>query len=153
MTLNQFILIYKDIAERHEQVNDFLAVQDFDITNDSTHSYPLLVVNPISSNLPRTENGYTSLNTTFDLQVIDLVNKNNNNDLEVLSDTQQILNDVVNELSTHPDYINDSIDIVGDVGFEPLRGVYTNDVDGWKVTIEFQQPNKISYCTNPIEAK
>jgi hypothetical protein len=153
MTLNQLIILFKDIATRHEQVNDFAAVQDFNIDSDSSNEYPILVVNPTGVNLPKTENGYTSLLTTFDLQVIDLVNKNNNNEYEVLSDTQQILNDVVNELNTHPDYIDESIDIINDVTFEPLRGVYTSDVDGWKVSIEFEQPNKTSYCTNPIQAK
>ena len=153
MTLNQLIILFKDIAARHEQVNDFAAVQDFDINNDSTNKYPILVVNPTDVNLPRTENGYTSLLSTFDLQVIDLVNKDNTNEIEVISDTQQILNDIVNEISTHPDYINDEIDIINDVSFEPLRGVYTSDVDGWKVSIEFEQPNKTSYCTNPIKAK
>jgi hypothetical protein len=71
ITLNQLIILYKDIAARHKQVNDFAAVQDFNISTDSTHSYPILVVNPTSANLPRTENGYTSFTTVFDLQVID----------------------------------------------------------------------------------
>jgi hypothetical protein len=151
ITLNQLIILYKDIAARHKQVNDFAAVQDFNISTDSTHSYPILVVNPTAANLPRTENGYTSFTTVFDLQVIDLVNKDNDNRMDVLSDTQQILNDVVNEFNTHPYYIDSGIDTINNISFEPLRGVYDGDVDGWKISMELEHPNKLSYCGNPIE--
>ena len=124
MTLNQLIILFKDIAARHEQVNDFAAVQDFNIDADSNNEYPILVVNPTGANLPRTENGYTSFVTEFDLQVIDLVNKSDNNTFDVMSDTQQILNDVVNEFNTHPYYLDSGIDTINDVTFDPLRGVY-----------------------------
>lgn len=150
MTLNQLIILFKDIAARHEQVNDFAAVQDFNIGADNAPDFPILVVNPTGANLPRTDNGYSSFITTFDLQVIDLVNKDNNNELEVLSDAQQILNDIVNEFNTHPYYIDSGIDTIGNIDFEPLRGVYTSDVDGWKISIELESPNKISFCSNPI---
>ena len=132
------------------RVNDFAAVQDFNIGADDAPNFPILVVNPTGANLPRTENGYSSFVTTFDLQIIDLVNKDNNNELEVLSDAQQIINDIVNEFNTHPYYIDSGIDTIGDIDFEPLRGVYTSDVDGWKISMELESPNKISFCTNPI---
>jgi hypothetical protein len=151
ITLNQLIILYKDIAARHKQVNDFAAVQDFNIGADSTHSYPILVVNPTSANLPRTQAGYTSFTTVFDLQVIDLVNKDNGNRMDILSDTQEILNDVVNEFNTHPYYIDAGIDTINNITFTPLRGVYDSDVDGWKISMELEHPNKLSYCGNPIE--
>ena len=151
MTLNQLIILYKDIATRHEMVNDFAAVQDFNIGADDAPTYPILVVNPTSANLPRTENGYTSFTTTFDLQIIDLVNKDNDNRMDVLSDTMQTINDVVNEFNTHPYYIDSGLDTIGDVSFAPLRGVYADDVDGWKVSMQLEHPNKLSFCGNPIE--
>ena len=150
ITLNQLITLYRDIASRHKQVNDFLAVQDFNIEMDKAPVYPLLVVNPVSANLPRTENGYTSFNTTFELQVIDLVNKDNDNRTDVMSDTQQIITDVVNEFNTHPYYIDNSIDTIGDISFEPIRGAYGGDVDGWKISITMEHPVQLSYCSAPI---
>ena len=153
MTLNQIIVLFKDIADRHEQVKDFAAKQDFNIDADNAPKYPILVINPTPAILPKTDNGFTSLTMAFDLQVIDLVNKDNNNELEVLSDTMQIINDIINELSTHPDYIEDGLEIVSDVTLEPLRGAYDSDVDGWKTSIEIMQPNKRSYCSAPITNK
>ena len=150
ITLNQLITLYQDIATRHKQVNDFLAVQDFNIEMDKAPVYPLLVVNPVSANLPRTDNGYTSFNTTFELQVLDLVNKDNNNRMDVMSDTQQIITDVVNEFNTHPYYIDNAIDTISDISFDPIRGAYGGDVDGWKISITLEHPVQLSYCSAPV---
>ena len=153
MTINKIVELFRDLANRHEQIHDFAAVQDFNIDADDAPIFPILVVNPVSATLPKGENGYTSHSIVFDLQVIDLTNKDNNNELDVLSDTMQILTDVVIEFSTHPDYINDSLDLVSDISFDSLRGVYDSDVDGWKVQLEFEQPSKDSYCNIPINSK
>ena len=151
MTLNNLILIFQDIAKRHNQVNDFECSQDFNIATDDAPTYPIIVVNPTGANLPRTEMGYSSFTTTFDFQCIDLVSKDNSNRNDVLSDTMQIITDCVSELSQHPFYIDNSIDLIGNVVFSPLRGKYDEDVDGWKISLELQHPNKISFCGAPMD--
>jgi len=151
ITLNQLISLYQDIGSRHKQVNDFMAVQDFNIEMDRAPTYPLLVVNPVSANMPKSEGGYTVFNTTLELQVLDLVNKDNNNRMDVMSDTQQIIADIVTEFSTHPYYIDNSIDTVSDISFDPIRGAYGGDVDGWKISVTLEHPVKLSYCGNPVE--
>ena len=69
ITLNQLITLYQDIGSRHKQVNDFMAVQDFNIEMDRAPTYPLLVVNPVSANMPKSEGGDTVVKTTLELQV------------------------------------------------------------------------------------
>ena len=150
-TLNNLILIFQDIAKRHNQINDFECSQDFNIATDEEPTYPIIVVNPTGANLPKTDAGYTSFSTTFDFQCIDLVSKDNSNRNDVLSDTMQIINDCVSELSQHPYYTENSIDLIGNVSFEPLRGKYDEDVDGWKISLELQTPNKVSWCGAPME--
>ena len=150
-TLNNLILIFQDIAKRHNQVNDFECSQDFNIAADDAPTYPIIVVNPTGANLPKTDAGYTSFSTTFDFQCIDLVSKDNSNRNDVLSDTMQIINDCVSELSQHPYYNENSIDLINNVSFEPLRGKYDEDVDGWKISLELQTPNKVSWCGAPME--
>lgn len=151
MTVNQILILFKDIASRHKQINDFKVSQDFNIDTEDTPTYSILVVNPISANLPRTENGFTSFVTELDVQLIDIVNKNNENEIEVLSDTIDVLKDVINEFNTHPYYIDNSIDIINTISFESLRGAYDSDVDGWRTQIELETPNKLSYCGSPLE--
>ena len=153
ITLNQLISLYQDIGNRHKQVNDFMAVQDFNIEMDRAPTYPLLVVNPVSANMPKSEGGYTVFNTTLELQVLDLVNKDNNNRMDVMSDTQQIIADIVTEFSTHPYYMENSIDTVNDISFDPIRGAYGGDVDGWKISITLEHPVKLSHCSAPINNK
>lgn len=152
MTLNNLILIFQDIAKRHKQVNDFNCAQDFNIAVDSAPNYPIIAINPTGANLPKTDNGYSSFITTFDFQCIDLVSKDNSNRKEVLSDTMQIINDCIAQLNNHPYYIENSIAIINNISFEPLRGKYDEDVDGWKITIELEHPNKVSWCGSPMEA-
>jgi len=153
MTLNQLIKVFADISDRHYQINDFSDEQDFNIDADNAPDYPILVARGRTPKLLSSDNGYKTKSIVFDVQVIDLVNKDMNNENDVMSDTLQILTDVVTELSNHPDYINDSLNIISDINFNPLWGVYDSDVTGWKIEIEIQQPNKVSYCTNPIAAK
>lgn len=153
MTLNQLIKVFNDIADRHYQINDFSDDQDFNIDADNAPDYPILVARGTNPSLLSSDNGYKTKSITFDVQVVDLVNKDMNSENDVMSDTLQILTDVVTELSNHPDYIEDELNIIGDIDFNPLWGVYDSDVTGWKIEIDIQQPNKSSYCTNPIQAK
>ena len=151
MTLNNLILIFQDIAKRHKQVNDFACSQDFNIATEEAPNYPIFVVNPTGANLPKTDNGYSSFVTTFDFQCIDLVCKDNSNRREVLSDTMQIINDCIAQLNSHPYYIENSIGIINNISFDPLRGKYDEDVDGWKISIELEHPNKVSWCGSPMK--
>jgi len=151
MTVNQLIVIFRDIATRHKQVNSFKVSQDFNIDAEEQIHFPILVVNPTASELPKTENGYTSYSVSFDVQLIDLMNKDRDNEDDVISDTLTILKEIVNEFNTHPFYIDYSIDLVGNISFSPLRGVYDSDATGWRCTMELESPNKLSFCGSPIE--
>ena len=89
ITLNNVLNLFKDIADRHRQINDYEVSQDFNIDADDAPIYPILVVN--------------------------------------------------------------SIDVINDISFDTLRGVYDSDVTGWKCTLEIETPNNRSYCSAPID--
>ncbi len=141
-----------DLIE-HYMLNSFKPAQDFNIDAEDALLFPVLVVNPIASELPKTDNGFTLNTITFDMQVVDLMNKDRDNEDDVISDTLTILREVVNEFSTHPDYMEDALDITGNISFTPIRGGYDSDVSGWRCSIKFESPNDLSYCTSPIETK
>lgn len=150
MTLNQLLVIFRDIATRHKQVHSFKVAQDFNIDAEERLFYPALVVNPTASELPRTENGYTSYSIKFNVQVIDLMNKDRDNEDDVLSDNLTILKEIINEFNTHPYYTDNSIDLIGNISFNPLRGKYDSDTNGWGCEMELQSPNALSFCGSPI---
>lgn len=150
-TLNDIVRAFQDIGERHLQIKTFFVGQDFDLGNDTARN-SILAVNPISAVLPKTEGGYTSYAVDFTVKVLDLVNKDMSNELEVMSDGLEILKDIVSELNTHPYYIESSFDIIGDVNFEPARGVFDSDLTGWECTFTLEAPNYRFFCGLPMDA-
>ena len=150
-TLNDIVRAFQDIGERHLQIKTFFVGQDFDLGNDTARN-SILAVNPISAVLPKTEGGYTSYAVDFTVKVLDLVNKDMSNELEVMSDGLEILKDIVSELNTHPYYIESSFDIIGDVNFEPARGVFDSDLTGWECTLTLEAPNYRFFCGLPMDA-
>ena len=150
-TLNDIVRAFQDIGERHLQIKTFFVGQDFDLGNDTARN-SILAVNPISAVLPKTDGGYTSYAVDFTVKVLDLVNKDMGNELEVLSDGLEILKDIVSELNTHPYYIESSFDIIGDVSFEPARGVFDSDLTGWECTFTLEAPNYRYFCGLPMDA-
>lgn len=153
MTVNQITELFRDIANRHLQINSFKSEQDFNIDAEEALLFPVLVVNPTGSEMPKTDNGFTSYSVSFSMQVVDLMNKDRDNEDDVISDTLTILREVINEFSTHPDYMDDALDITGNISFTPIRGGYDSDVSGWRCGITFESPNDLSYCTSPIQTK
>lgn len=152
-TLNNVLNLFKDIADRHEQINDYGVKQDFDVDADRANKYPLLIVNPTNPVMPKGENGYNVINYSIELQVLDLLNKDVDNTNDVLSDTMQVITDVLLEFSRHPDYYDMGIDLLNDVTLTSLRGVYDEDATGYKCLLELQVPINRGYCTSPIITK
>ncbi len=150
MTINQYILIFKDLAERHKQINHFIVSEDFDLGTVDSSKFPLLAVIPSNPNLPRSENGFSTFTMDFEVKVLDLVNDGNENAIEVYSDTVEILKDIVNEYATHPYYIDMGVDLISDVSMEKLTGFTDSDLYGYGTTLTFSSPNKISFCGSPI---
>jgi|TARA_R110000787_G_scaffold44476_5_gene109200 hypothetical protein len=152
MTLNNVEAIFKDLASRHKQINSFYNQQAFDITSVDEVSYPSLVINTSNISLPKGDGGYSSKSYAIDLQVIDLVHKDESNKQEILSDVDGILNDIVGEFNSHPSYNEIGLDLVGDVTLNPLRNAYGDEVSGWSTLLTLEAPNKISWCGSPLLA-
>jgi len=152
MTLNNIEAIFKDIAERHKQVNSFYNQQAFDITSVNEVIYPSIVINTSEVSLPKGQAGYNTKSYSIELQFIDLVHKDENNKQEVLSDGASILNDMISELSTHPIYIEEGIDLINDITLNPLRNAYGDEVSGWNTLLTLQLPNRVSWCGSPLAA-
>ncbi len=151
MTLNNIEAIFKDIANRHKQINSFYNQQAFDVTSVEEVIYPSLVINTNEIKLPKTAGGYTSKNYSIELQIIDLVHKDESNKQEVLSDVDSILNDIVSELSSHPVYIESGITLLGDITLNPLKQAYGDEISGWNTIFVLELPHMHSWCGSPLE--
>jgi len=152
MTLNNIEQLFKDLGRRHLQLNSYYNQKDFDVTAIDDVIYPSLVINTSEIRLPRTENGYSVKNYAIELQVIDLVHKDEGNKQEVLSDCDSILNDIVSEFSTHPEYNKLGLDLINDVTLSPLRGAYGDEISGWNTLLTLEIPSRINWCGSPLLA-
>lgn len=92
-TLNNVYDNFKDIANRHQQINTFEYGDIWNIATSGTINYPLHFVSPEGSIAKKGEVGYK-----YRLYVMDLVEKGKGNEVDASSDTHQILMDVLTEL-------------------------------------------------------
>tara|TARA_R110002020_G_scaffold83616_3_gene207800 strand:- start:828 stop:1967 length:1140 start_codon:yes stop_codon:yes gene_type:complete len=150
MTIEQIILIFKDVAARHKQVNGFKVAEDYNFGVMDDNDYPALLLTPANANLPRDENGFSMFTTDFELKVVDLVNDDLDNKIHVFSDSIEILKDIVNEFNTHEYYIDLGLDIISDASFSKLDGFTDSDLYGYGTELTIASPNKLSFCTAPI---
>ena len=92
MTIEQIILLFKDVAERHKQINGFVVSEDYDLGTTDTSSFPLLAIIPSNPNLPRTVNGFSMFSMDFELKLLDLADGSDK--IHVYSDAVEVLKDI-----------------------------------------------------------
>ena len=142
-TLNQLIETFNLIATHHGQINAFFQGHPSDFTAVTVKQYPLLAVEI----LPAT---FESINITFNFRVfmMDLVDKDKNNELGVQSDMIRILNDIIQWLSSENVY---DLDITYDTA-TPFDEYLDDFVAGWYIDIGIITPQEASYCAVPQKA-
>ena len=147
-TVNNLIKVFKDIATRHYQIEYFYVGNDWEIgTVESMH--PVLWINPVEATMPAGDNGYKTFQVLFEVKVFDLVNKDESNENDVLSDTIDILKDIIMEFKGHPYYTNSQLDIIDDIDFESFTEKFDEEVSGWLCEINMKTPLLNSFCGIP----
>jgi len=149
LTYNNIISVFEDIAERHYQINTFFVGDSWE-EDASTVVYPLLAVNPTGANMNKGENGYAVFEITMNVLLSDLVFKGEENENDVISDTLQIIQDIIVEFNQHPYYTNSRFDVVNDLNFTPFTERNDDEVSGWQVEMVLRTPNIRSFCGIPV---
>lgn len=152
-TLNQLIKIIENASISHKQIKDFGVGDDWEIGADKALVHSVLYINPIEAFLVKgaTSNSYNALELTINFRVFDLVNKDESNENEVLSDSLDILTDFVTYLSNFPEYRESNISIISDLLFEPFTEETDEEISGWEGDIVFRLIHSKKYCDLPIE--
>ena len=150
VTYNNIISVLEDVATRHYQINNFGYGNDWEI-GTQTLKYPLLWVKPINATMTRGNNeNFATFNVSMNLKVIDLVNKDESNENDVISDTLEILKDIITEFTQHPYYNDSSFNIIDDLTINPLDEVTDEECTGWEVDINMRTPFISSFCGIPV---
>lgn len=149
-TLNNLIATFESLANRHLQINTFLAGQDSEVGASETLIYPALLVNPVGAELPKGENGFSMFSVEFNIEIVDLVHKDNSNEFEVLSDGLEVLKDIINEFQNSETYQDSEMEIENSLRLSPIHDKYGSEVSGWEVNIVLIAPNRNNFCDSPI---
>lgn len=152
-THNQIVSLFKNIAAAHKQINSMGFGNIYE--NESgklllygdgapnTPVYPMLWADVSTSTIVKRE-----AQTTYTVMVMDLVNKDNSNLQEVISDTQQMMLDIIAYLQS-PEF--------DELFFVDISATMKNFIDnlgdevaGWSMDLIFRVPYLADRCAIPF---
>ena len=141
-TLNQIVTDFQSIATNHLQINSFGFGDVWEIEASGAKTAPLMWLYWRQSNTSE-----RIIEHQFTLLFMDLVDKGENNETEVLSDQLLICTDVL-ALLDDPDYWDDMIiDVTS--GIEPFTERFDNDWAGVSVDFTLRCPFTRNNCLVP----
>ena len=151
LSLNHIIGIFRDFSIRHEMINDFFYGNTYNIGASRQMRFPYLAVENSQSITFGTINGHKEIQYTFILYVMDKINMGDINYDQLMSDCHYILDTLVQEISQSRYYVDNNLNIVGDVVFTPVMEATDDNVNGWQAEITISHPQRYTPCNSPIE--
>lgn len=149
--LSKIISIFRDISVRHKQINDFGYGQKFDIGASRSMLFPYLWVEPTRHTWNQTDNRFRDVTYTFNVYIMDKINKGDSNWEDTHSDTEYILSTILTEISQHQYYVEMGIIMDGDVDIEPEMEETDDNSNGWKANLSLRIPMRYTPCNIPIQ--
>jgi len=150
ITLANLYEVFSRIGTNNTQIETTTIGDIFEVDLVET-TYPLMHVT--------TENAsFDTNNLTYNFQIIvmDLVKKDESNEEQVLSDTLQVIGDVIstirnaeNGLPNLTDFRN-NIRIQDSISCEPFTERFDNEVTGWTASLSIEVAFELSACTGDI---
>ena len=146
ISIRDLIFRFKDIANKHPQINAFGSGPIYHILNDITYYPYLWLVNDIPHDVIYTDdNKYRAIEYNFIVRIGDKVNNQSaygnksglgsNNELDISSDTFTMLVDVINAISENSLGLFGDVKMIGDIDIEPFFNEDTGDVNGHQANI------------------
>jgi hypothetical protein len=151
LSYKQLIALFKDIAQRHYQINTYFVGKDSELSESKDLVFPVFQVYPEFARMPQSNGDYKTIIVDFNCKIIDQVNQNEINEIDVHSDCLRIAQDVVNELNQHPYYQRSNASLIGDISFSELEEFEDDFSAGWQFTLSVELINNNSYCGLPFE--
>lgn len=139
ITLRQLIEVFKQFADDHPQINSFGQGDVWEITANKLQ-HPTLWVDIQASTINRNTVSYA-----FQVYCMDLVNKNESNELDVQNDIFMILRDLIIILKRDYELIpeNSSIQIT------PFTENFDDEVSGWFINLNLEAEVTYGECDVP----
>tara|TARA_R100000655_G_scaffold46752_2_gene83718 strand:+ start:572 stop:1081 length:510 start_codon:yes stop_codon:yes gene_type:complete len=151
---NNVIDTIKCIGEQHLNIKTVTNGDIWEIDLERTNIFPLFHINPVSVNINQGQRVFN-----FQLFIMDLVEPNEANEQEVMSDTLEIMTDII-AVFKHGEilYTYDASHgeepryfINNDFTCEPFTERFANSVTGWVMDIQVIVESELNSCNVPID--
>jgi len=146
LSYNQINDLFQAITDAHYQLKRFgsgeLSEADVNVFVKESNNYPMLWLTPVN-----VQTANNTLNYSLNLLVIDVVDKDKNNEQQVLSDNLQIALDIVRLLR----YTEDEFNVVDEPVITPFAGRYSEWLAGWALEINLQVDFQLNNCDIPYD--
>ena len=148
------VAIFKDFAIRSFDLQGRFQFGGSDEINSLMEEFPYMYVQAndirVSPNADG-KSGYASMETTFEVTIADKLLSSKENELQTVSDSQEIMLAVISELSTHPYYVANQMKMVGDAIITTRYEADDAIVSRVTAEITLRYPFKYTYCNQPVD--
>ena len=151
---NNVIDTLKCVGEQHLNIHSVTSGDIWEIDLEKNTLYPLFHINPVNVTV-----GINTRTFNFQLFVMDLVEPDESNEQEVLSDCLEIMNDII-AIYKHGEILYSYDAAAGeeqryfidnDFTIEPFTERFDNAVTGWVMSFSITVENELNSCNIPID--
>lgn len=152
LSVNKIKSIFEDIANRHHMINDYGFGPSYNIGADKPMLYPFLWIEPVNTRVVTGKGNSQGVEFyTFNMYVMDKINKGDPNYIETSNDCDYISKTIFAELDQHIYYIDLDLSIEGDFTSEPVYEQTEDNSNGWMTTFTLKLPLRYSPCNDPMD--
>jgi hypothetical protein len=143
-TLNQIVNRLEEFAEKHQQINSFGFGDPWEMDTGKGTLYPRMFAVFVPSRLSKKQ-----MKLNFSILFMDLVKKDESNELEVQSDMLQVCCDLRAYLTDFDQYFTINED--DDLPVEPFTEKFDEELTGMKIDITFKIIDLKDRCVIPLQ--
>lgn len=148
ITYNGIIEYFKEVANKHLQINSFSFGDIDDADLEKIEEYPLLHVGVSGANIDERVISY-DINVML-IEIIDDKVDRKDNEKFALSNTLQILQDLQTEFLKGSSIVTPETKLTGNaLSCQPITGNYNNRVVGWSTLMTIEGANESEACNIP----
>lgn len=148
ITYNGIIEYFKEVANKHTQINSFSFGDIDDADLEKIEEYPLLHVGVTGANIDERVISY-DINIML-IEIVDDKDKRKDNEKYALSNTLQILQDLQTEFLKGSSIVTPDTKLTGNaLSCTPITGNYNNRVVGWSTVMTIEGANESEACNIP----
>ena len=142
------------VGEQHLNIQSVTSGDIWEIDLEKNTLFPLFHINPVNVSV-----GMNTRTFNFQLFVMDLVEPDESNEQEVLSDCLEIMNDII-AIYKHGEILYSYDAAAGeeqryfidnDFTIEPFTEKFDNSVSGWVMSFAITVENELNSCNIPID--